>query len=63
MPIVPTRTFERENQNITSGAGVFLSFLMKIIEMDIEIAAANDSKTPKIDAVLKGSLLGKSSTF
>ena len=34
------------NQNITKGAGVFFSFLIYIIDIDIDIAATSDNKTP-----------------
>lgn len=45
-PTAPNITLDNENQNITNGGGVLRIFLIKIIDIEIDMAAINDKNTP-----------------
>lgn len=57
-PTAPRTTLDKQNQNITIGGGVFFSFRINVIDIEIVIAAINAKNTPSI--VDDHSILGSS---
>lgn len=64
-PTAPRITLDKQNQNITNGGGVFFSFLINIIDIEIDMAAINAKNTPSIvdDHSIVGTLIPACRSF